>query len=287
MHNSLQASGLRLDRAISVRLMQPAFQLLPGRQRQTRIPILMYHGIQLSIGMRHPYFETNISPQLFARHMEFLSNDGYKTVTLREANQALLTGRAIEKWIVLTFDDGYRDFYTEAFPVLSQYGLKATVFVVPGLTGEQRIGRNAKEFMTWGEIREVQSYGMQIGSHTMTHPKLHCMQPSQIREELRQSKDLIEDKLGVAVQSFAYPFAFPEQDRRFVQTMRALLQLHGYRDGVCTIIGTAKRGNDPLFLPRLPANAYDDLPFLQAKLSGGYDWLHTLQYLRKRMKAGV
>jgi peptidoglycan/xylan/chitin deacetylase (PgdA/CDA1 family) len=247
----------------------------------------MYHGIQPAVRADHPYFETNISPALFARHMELLSNEGYTTVTLREANEALLTGRDIRKWVVLTFDDGYRDFYTEAFPVLSKYGLKATVFVVPGLTGEQRIGRDGKEFMTWGEIREVHSYGTQIGSHTMTHPTLHSMRPSQIGEELHESKALLEDKLGVAVRSFAYPFAFPEQDRPFVRTMKELLQLNSYRDGVCTIIGTAQRGHDPLFLPRLPVNAYDDLPLLEAKLNGSYDWLHALQYLRKRMKAVV
>jgi len=287
MHSSRLFSGLRVDRAISIRLVRPVSRLLPGRRRHARIPILMYHGIRPTLGARHPYFETNIAPALFARHMELLSNYGYTTVTLREVNEALLTGRAVGKWVALTFDDGYRDFYTAAFPVLSKYGLTATVFVIPGLTGEQRIDRDGKEFMTWGEIREVQSYGMQIGSHTMTHPQLHSMQPTQIKKELKQSKDLIEDKLGVAIQSFAYPFAFPEQDRPFVQTMKDLLTLHGYCDGVCTIIGTAQRGHDPLFLPRLPVNGYDDLPFLEAKLSGGYDWLHTFQYLRKRLRLAV
>lgn len=284
MHNSRLSSELRIDRAISVRLVQPASRLLSSKRTRARIPILMYHGIQRALRADHPYFETNISPELFARHVEFLSSHGYTTVTLREANQALLTGQSVRKWVVLTFDDGYRDFYTEAFPVLSKHGLKATLFVVPGFTGDQRISRDGQELMTWREIREVQSHGTEIGSHTMTHPKLHSMKPSQIGEELGQSKALIEDRLGVAVQSFAYPYAFPEQDRPFVQTMKDLLQLHGYRDGVCTIIGTAQRGHDPLFLPRLPVNAYDDLPFLEAKLNGGYDWLHAFQYLRKRMK---
>jgi peptidoglycan/xylan/chitin deacetylase (PgdA/CDA1 family) len=287
MRNSRLPSRLRFDRVISLRLVQPVSRLLQGRRRQARIPILMYHGIQSAVRADHPYFETNISPALFARHMELLSSHRYKAVSLREANEVLLSGGDTRHQVVLTFDDGYRDFYTEAFPVLLKYGLKATVFVVPGLTGEQRIGRNGKEFMTWAEIREVQSNGMQIGSHTMTHPTLHSMPPPSIGEELQQSKARIEDKLGVAVQSFAYPFAFPEQDRPFIRMMKELLQAYGYRDGVCTIIGTAQRGHDPLFLPRLPVNAYDDLPFLQAKLNGSYDWLHAFQYLRKRMKAVV
>ena len=89
-----QSSGLRFDRAISVRLMQPVPRLLPGRRDRRESRYLMYHGIQPFIGTDHPYFETNISPALFASHMELLSSQGYKTVTLREANEALLTGRA-------------------------------------------------------------------------------------------------------------------------------------------------------------------------------------------------
>jgi len=197
------------------------------------------------------------------------------------------TGRNMQKCVVITFDDGYRDFYTHAFPVLAEYGFKATMFIVSGLAGEQRGLRDGKEFMTWEEIRRIHSGGIRIGSHTVTHPELYSMRPSQIEDELRRSKSAIEDKLGAAVQSFAYPFAFPEQDRGFVRMLKELLEMHGYQSGVSTILGTAHRGHDAFFLPRLPVNSYDDLQFFEVKLNGGYDWLHSLQYAHKCVKSVI
>ena len=139
--------------------------------------------------------------------------------------------------------------------------------------------------MSWGELREVSAHGVQIGSHTMTHPKLYALHSSQINDEIRQSKELIEQKLGIPVHSFAYPFAFPEQDGGFVRTLRSLLQTNDYRTGVCTVIGRARRGNDCLFFPRLPVNSYDDLRLFEVKLNGGYDWLQKVQYSTKLLKA--
>ena len=126
---------------------------------------------------------------------------------------------------------------------------------------------------------------MQIGSHSMSHPQLHCLPAPQVEEEIQRSKNVIQDKLGVAVRSFAYPFAFPEQDRVFVKMLRRLMQLHEYREGVCTIIGRAHRGHDTLFLPRIPINNYDDARFFEVKVNGGYDWLHGIQYPAKLVKA--
>jgi peptidoglycan/xylan/chitin deacetylase (PgdA/CDA1 family) len=279
-------SRFRLDRALSLGLVHTASQLLDGH-RQPRIPILMYHSIRTGVESSHPYFETNTSPQVFVRHMQFLCENGYTTVDLSDAIAAIATGRNMQKCVALTFDDGYHDFYTHAFPILAEYGFRATVFVVSGLTGEQRICVEAKEFMTWDEVRHVHSSGIRIGSHTATHPELYSMRPSQIQDELSRSKSVIEDKLGAAVQSFAYPFAFPEQDREFIQMLKELLQRCGYQSGVSTIIGTARRGHDCFFLPRLPVNSYDDLRLFEAKLKGSYDWLHFFQYARKCVKSVI
>lgn len=280
---TVTVSRMRLDRALSVGLMHPASQLL-DRQYKPRIPILMYHGVRATVGERHPYFETNTSPALFAEHMEFLAENGYTTVNLHDAVDTGRGRREIEKCVVITFDDGYRDFYTEAYPVLRKHDFKATVFAVSSSAEEGRAWGHPEEFMSWRELREISSHGMQIGSHTATHPQLYSLQPPQIEDEIRRSKDLIEEKIGAAVHSFAYPFAFPEQDKRFVHMMTDLLQRHGYSESVCTTIGRAHRGQNPFFLPRLPVNSYDDLRLFDAKLNGGYDWLHWIQYSAKRLK---
>lgn len=276
-------TSFRLDRAISIGLVHPVSHML-RRQRAPRVPILMYHGLQSELGARHPYFETNTSRELFAAHMKFLDENGYTTVNLNEALEAMMTGRNSEKRVVITFDDGFRDFYTDAFPILAEYNFKATMFIVSGLTANETVRAEGKEYMTWAEVREIHARGIQIGSHTVSHPELYKLTPNQLEYEVRQSKETIEDELGEAIQSFAYPYAFPEDDKKFTARLRELLQTHGYENGVSTIIGTATANDNWFFMPRLPVNSFDDLRFLEAKLEGGYDWLHKPQYLFKMTK---
>ena len=277
-------SKIRFDRAATIGLFHPASNLFL-RHRQARVPILMYHGIRPELGGMHPYFETNTTPELFAQHMQFLRENGYVALDLCKALEALMVGRHDHRYVAITFDDGYRDFYTHAFPVLAEHGFQATVFIVTGLTGEEPIRQHGREYLTWGEIREMQSCGIRIGSHTVSHPELYRLSPSEVEYEIRQSKETIEDKLGESVRSFSYPYAFPEHDGVFVKSLKDLLQTHGYQNGVSTILGTAGPDHDWFFLPRLPVNSYDDLHFLAAKLEGGYDWLHVAQkFYKKTMK---
>jgi peptidoglycan/xylan/chitin deacetylase (PgdA/CDA1 family) len=276
-------SKIRLDRALTLGLVHPAVRLLNGH-RQRRVPILMYHGIRDGIGTKHPYFETNTSPGLFSRHLQYLCDHGYTAVNLGDAVETLETGSDVKRPVVITFDDGYRDFYTHAFPVLAERGLRATVFVVSDKTSDERICSDGKDYMTWKEVREIHSHGIQIGSHTATHPELYGLSLLKVEDEIRQSKETIENELGAPVSSFSYPFAFPEHDKKFVGALVGFLEKHEYKIGVSTIIGTATHGSSRFFLPRLPVNSYDDLPLFRAKLEGGYDWLHTFQYLTKTVK---
>jgi peptidoglycan/xylan/chitin deacetylase (PgdA/CDA1 family) len=140
---------------------------------------------------------------------------------------------------------------------------------------------DGNKFLTWQEVREMQAYGIRIGSHTVSHPELHRLSPHHVECELRESKHVIEEAIGVPVRSFSYPFAFPEQDKPFTGMLRDLLGACGYENGVSTIIGCAGRCDDWFFLPRIPANSYDDTRFFQAKLAGNYDWLHFGQILYK------
>jgi len=126
--------------------------------------------------------------------------------------------------------------------------------------------------------------GVRFGTHTVTHPKLRDIPWDQIEKELRESKDTLEEKLGNEVESFSYPYAFPEEDYSFQVKLKNSLCELGYTVGVTTIIGTADVGDDQLFLKRIPVNTDDDLRFFFAKLDNGYDWMHFLQYLYKIFK---
>ncbi len=275
--------GTRLDRLLTVHLFYPYANTTAG-QRTGRIPILMYHSIQDGVSSRTPYFETATSTSTFAQHMEFLSRTGYLPITLERAVAALEEPSGDRRPVVLTFDDGYRNFYTTAYPILRAYGFAATVFLIAGLTGDKRSQFCGSDCLTWSEVRELQANGVSIGSHTVTHPQLALLNRTEIDNEVGRSKLAIEAKLGVPVKSFSYPFAFPESNHSLVRFLATTLKKHGYEDGVSTCIGTARQGCNHFFLPRLPVNNWDDPRLFQAKLEGGYDWLSKPQSAFKRFK---
>jgi peptidoglycan/xylan/chitin deacetylase (PgdA/CDA1 family) len=241
----------------------------------------MYHGIQWGTSTRHPYYETNTSPKVFALQMKYLRDNGYRALDLDEAVRSLGLGENLEERVVITFDDGLRDFYTAAYPTLKEYGLSSTMFLPTGFISDERLSHEGKEYMTWSEARELRANGVRIGSHTVSHPQLRLLAAREIDDETCRSKQIIEDKIGSSVTSFSYPFAFPQADRAFAKDLRDILQRHGYENGVSTVIGTARAHHDRFFLPRLPVNSYDDLPLFRAKLAGAYDWLHMFQYVHK------
>ncbi len=274
--------NFHFDRTLSVYLCHPFARGRDGGRR-LRIPILMYHGIREGSEGHHPYYETNTSPRVFAQHMKFLHENGYRALGWDEV---LLdsAGCPPPKSVVITFDDGYADFYRHAFPILSQCSFTATVFVITALLKPQRMYFKGTECLTLSEVRELHSQGISIGSHTVTHPQLKFLKQDEVENELSGSKKSLEDALGAPVKSFAYPFAFPEADRGFVSRLADLLNKCGYENGVTTIVGTAKPGANRWFLPRLPVNSWDDLRFFRAKLEGAYDWLHGPQYLVKTLE---
>ena len=277
--------SLRLDRLVTVYLANPLRRQL--RIGGSCIPILMYHSISdTSEEGKHPYYRTVTSPSVFAQHMEYLHENGYSTIAPSQAADQLIQGGAMAsaKVAVITFDDAFADFHRNAFPMLKKYSFTATVYIPTGFVKDSRTSFKSHECLTWNEIRELQSSGISFGSHTVTHPQLYDLAEPLIKEEVEASKQTIEQQLGAPVDSFAYPFAFPDADPGFKKVLQEILGRAGYRNGVCTSIGTAKPGDNPFFLKRLPANGCDDLALFGAKLSGAYDWLSQPQYFSKLAK---
>jgi peptidoglycan/xylan/chitin deacetylase (PgdA/CDA1 family) len=273
----------RLDRSVTLGMVQPALRLL-GQPQRYRIPIVMYHGINNQIRVGHPYLEINTPPAMFARQMQLLSELGYKSIDLATAIRKIESKVTDEKSVVITFDDGLRDFYTNALQILQDHKFSATMFIPSNLIQSDSANFIGKQFMTWHEVREIESLGISIGSHTANHPRLYSLGTKEIGRELAGSKKRIEDELGKAIDSFSYPYAFPEQDAAFVNELRSLLILAGYRYGVTTVVGSANEMSDPYFMPRLPTNGYDDDRLFKAKLKGNYDWLHAPQLISKRIR---
>jgi peptidoglycan/xylan/chitin deacetylase (PgdA/CDA1 family) len=278
---------MRLDRTLTLAVFGP-LQRLVSRGADASIPILMYHSVASDLDdAQHPYLRTVTSPKVFTRQIQMLRAGGYEAITLSQALTLLEAPDGSSDpgapKVVITFDDGFRDFRTEAFPVLEKAGFAATVFLPSAFIGKQFI--TGRECMSAAEVRVLADRGIEFGSHSVSHRRLVELTADELGAELRDSRSAIEDIVGRSVTTFSYPFRFPEQDTQFTATLARLLDECGYRGGVTTAIGRASPNDDRRFLPRLPVNDCDDVPLLRAKLSGHYDWLRSGQRLRKRSRA--
>lgn len=278
---------MRLDRLISLGIMHPVRRALgdsPGAGRC--LPILMYHSISDDPEPAHsPYYKVCTSPRRFAEQMQWLRTAGWQGVTLSDGLDFLngkkkLTGKPV----AITFDDGFRDFHTAAFPALHQNGFSATMYLPTAFIGDQRQSFKSRECLTWSEVRELAAAGIEFGSHTVNHPVLYQSSWAEIETELSASKTILDQQLDQSTRAFAYPFAFPQEDRQFTATLGNMLRSLGYQSCATTIIGRARTGDDFFTLKRLPANSCDDRPLLAAKTRGAYDWLALPQAIARRVK---
>ena len=179
------------------------------------VAILAYHRVSDDAE------EYSVSQQQFAEQMKFLRDQGYTAISLSEMADAFSGKKALPtKPIVITFDDGYADNYLAGLPILEQYGMKATVFVIVGSVGQP-------EYLTWEQAAQLRLRGVEIGSHTMSHAALSDLDEQQRRHELVESKRILEGQLSTRVDFLAYPYG------NFDAALYPLLEQAGYR-GACT-----------------------------------------------------
>jgi len=276
---------VRLDRAATLSVFDPLRQagLLRG---EPGIPILMYHSISEDNEARvAPYYRLCTSPGRFREQMQWLHDRGYVVIDLEDAIRRVRSGTAAEKpFAVLTFDDGFHELFTEAWPAMAKFGFTGTVFLPTAFIGRNRGTFKGRGCLTWNEVRELSSRGIRFGSHTVNHPKLHALEWPEIRRELAESKATLEQELQMPVRRFAYPYAFPQEDRSFVSRLKYELLEMNYAVGVTTMIGRASSQCDPLCARRVPVNDCDDEALFLAKLDGSYDWLAIFQ---KAQRVGI
>lgn len=155
--------------------------------------ILTYHSLDRSRSV------LSTTPELFASQMNSLAQAGIPVVPLQDV-------RKRSGAVALTFDDAYRNFYREALPVLNRYNFPATVFALSG-EGGARLGPGASlPRMSWEELREASRCGIEVGAHTVTHPRLSSLPFDQACREIIESRDEIQSRLGIPVRGFAYPY---------------------------------------------------------------------------------
>lgn len=252
------------------------------------VPVLMYHSISDDTEPQvKSYYKIVTNPKRFAEQMAWLAELGYRGVSLRQALTALKCGDTLEQPLVaITFDDGFQDFYLQAWPALAKCGFTATMYLPTGFIGSPSRRRwfRGRPCLTWSEVRELSAQGVQFGSHTVSHPKLYQLSWREIAEELRQSKDRIEQELRTKVNSFAYPYAYPQEDIVFSKRIAEMLCEQGYEHCATTIVGRMRADDDPFRMKRLPANSDDDRALFAAKLAGAYDWMGKPQAWLRRVR---
>ena len=215
----------------------------------TQLPILVYHRVAPVDEMNPSLW--HLSPDLFEQQLLYLKNKGFYSVTLEQWQQAVTNRQALPgKAILITFDDGYYDFYTYAFPLLKKYGFSAMVFLIADFVG---FYQPSYHLLGWQEIEELQQEGIEFGSHSLTHPRLTQLSESDARHELERSRVILSNKLQVPITAFAYPY----NDSNSM--IRKLTAEYGYSFGL-SIAGRRSSWQDCWFdMPRIEIHNTDNL----------------------------
>ena len=170
----------------------------------------------------------------------WLKRHGYNTITQRQLFDALMCGHRLgRKPILITFDDGYRDAYRNASPVLQRLGMRATAYVITG-----RISNGDRSFLGWRHVRALERRGVEIGSHTVSHRALTGLSDSQAFTELAKSRRTLQRRLGHRVPWLAYPIG------AYDSRIERLARRAGYVLAVTTEWGARQSARRPLSLDR-------------------------------------
>ncbi len=227
-----------------------------------KILVLNYHKVDDSFN------SLAIPPKLFEQQMEYLDSQGYHTISPDELYQGLAGEADLPpNPVLITFDDGYVDNYTNAYPILKNHNMKATIFVVPGFTNVN------KGYLTWDQMLEMEQNGITIESHTLHHKALEGLSDDQIITELRDSKEQLEERLGHPVEYLAYPTG------TYNLHIASLAKEAGYRAAFTVKYGNVDQGSNIYALERVPIfrterTMHDFYARLQFRpLLEGYGWL--------------
>ncbi len=211
----------------------------PAPGQPAIIPILMYHHLAILPSGATTLDRTwTVAPKNFEAQMEWLAGHGYHAITMVQVVAHLKRGQNLPtKPVVITFDDGWEEGYTVAFPILKRLGLTGTFFVYTNA-----IGRSA--FIKWPALEEMSAAGMDIQSHSLSHPHLRALDANAAAKELAESKGILEKRLGKPVVAFDYPFG------EYNDQLVGILKRAGYESAVTIASGVKQRPEDLFALKR-------------------------------------
>jgi peptidoglycan/xylan/chitin deacetylase (PgdA/CDA1 family) len=252
------------------------YRFLHPPRRPGDLVILNYHSIQPD----EPY---STPPDQFALQVEWLK-EHYRLLSLPEWLEHVARGTHDARPAALvSFDDGFENFFEFAYPVLQRFRAPSLLFVTTGfLEGgcgvEERLAmyRNLPP-LSWAQLVEVQRNGVTIGSHTHRHLNLGLATPAEVAEELRHSKALLEDRLGTPIPYFAFPWG---QRRNIGRATLPLLRECGYAAACSTLWGRNTTATERFLMRRVRIDPWDSLEDVRAKVDGHWDFIGLYHAVR-------
>jgi len=201
------------------------------------VPVLNYHQINDTT-----HTPLTLSASEFEAQIKYLAKEGYTTITPEQLSDHLESGKELPaKPILLTFDDGYKDNYQVAYPILQKYNFTATIFVISDFVNTY------DRYLTWDQIKEMSSSGFSFESHTLSHVTLtNVADDNELRKQLINSKQGLEWRLGKKVEYLAYPCG--KYDQRVIDATKAA----GYRGAFTINLGRDKTSSTAYYLNRIP-----------------------------------
>ena len=222
--------------------------VIPLGRPAVRVPILMYHYVRVNpVPGDNLGFNLSVTPDDFRKQLDWLAANGYHPVDFDDL-RAYFAGKQPlpAKPVVLTFDDGYKDLYTTAYPILREHNFKAVAYIVNGFLG-------APNNVDYDQVREMDANGIEIGAHTVSHVDLTKTNDGELQHQVRDVKTALEALLGHPVLDFCYPAG------QFNGRVVAAVQAAGYDTATTTAPGTVHSLADRLTWSRVRVSGGEQL----------------------------
>ncbi len=251
------SSQTRLENEVASVSAKQKLNVVAKNDFVVNIPVLMYHYVRDAVPPSEELsYHLSVRIEELDKQFSYLAQNGYQTLSLNDLYESLVNRTPLPpKSVVITFDDGYRDFYLNAFPIIKKYNLRVVSFYVVNYT-------TYPSYMDWPMLREIHSSGLvDVESHTLSHFLLTTLSKEEARKEIFESKRILEESLNKKVNYFAYPYGDYNED------IVNLVSEAGYRLGFTTRPGSQLRSSEQLILRRVTISGFDTIETFKAKLT--------------------
>ena len=258
------------------------FELYVNKKKY-EIPVIMYHRV-INKSENEGIYGTYIYEDMFKKHLQYLKDKNYTVITFKDLDKIGWRNRFEKgkKYIILTFDDGYKDNYDLAFPILKEFDFKATIFLMGKSAYNEwdvKAGGERKfSLMSVEMIKEMQDYGIEFGAHTFNHPKINTLSNEEIEHQIVDVKKPLEEKIGKEIITFAYPYGILND------YAKEMAKKAGYTFALATDSGSVCLSDDLYQIRRIAIFPNTNLFSFKRKVAGNYNFIKIKREERLRTK---